>query len=89
MRTLVAKCVFYLGLASISSAGEVVVAHGNGNVAVQFNQPLPPLIAKPPSSAIPSACFTALAPTKYDMAWLASGRNWTSLAFVGLKSTLP
>eukprot|EP00438_Fugacium_kawagutii_P005288 Skav213853 [mRNA] locus=scaffold2366:147652:147870:+ [translate_table: standard] len=52
-------------------------------------QPLPPLIAKPPSSAIPSASFTALAPTKYDMAWLASGRNCTSLALVGLKSTLP
>eukprot|EP00438_Fugacium_kawagutii_P021252 Skav207773 [mRNA] locus=scaffold2087:200633:201930:+ [translate_table: standard] len=34
---LVAKCVFHLGLASISSAREVVVSHGNGNVAVQFN----------------------------------------------------
>eukprot|EP00438_Fugacium_kawagutii_P018726 Skav212355 [mRNA] locus=scaffold3038:50840:51286:- [translate_table: standard] len=73
---LVAKCVFYLGLASISSASEVVVSHGNGNVAVEFD-------------LVVSACFTALAPTKYDMAWLASGRNWTSLAFVGLKSTLP
>eukprot|EP00438_Fugacium_kawagutii_P016911 Skav236268 [mRNA] locus=scaffold2289:43457:45967:- [translate_table: standard] len=42
---LVAKCVLYLGLASISSAGEVVVSHGNGNVAVQFDLVVPTLAA--------------------------------------------
>ena len=34
---LVAECIFHLGLASISSAGEVVVSHGNSNVAVQLD----------------------------------------------------
>ena len=34
---LVAKRVFHLGLASVSSTCEVVVAHGNGNISVQVN----------------------------------------------------
>eukprot|EP00438_Fugacium_kawagutii_P030405 Skav230848 [mRNA] locus=scaffold3471:225712:229087:- [translate_table: standard] len=32
-----AMATLHLGLASISSTGEVVVSHGNGNVAVQFD----------------------------------------------------
>ena len=49
-------------------------------------QPLPPLIAKPPSSAMPPDS-TAFSPTKYDIASSAVGRNCTSAALVGLKST--
>ena len=50
-------------------------------------QPLPPLIAKPPSSAMPFSTASPPMVTKYDIACSAVGRNATARALVGLKST--
>merc|ERR1719326_919783 len=49
------------------------------------DQPLPPLIANPPSSSMPSSTF--FDPTKYDIALAPDGRKRSSRALVGLKST--